>query len=90
MWIKVWQRWAHGEYKESCTYHEVEADTDIENVLDFKNQANEWSDKYRGSFYEVIQSPPEKWLKVEIEKLILIEESAIKKSKRYIELLRKM
>lgn len=69
MWIKVWVTWAWGSDKNSPDYYEVETNDDIEDVIHTVNESNEWSDKYRGAKYEVIDAPPVKWLVKEIEDL---------------------
>lgn len=66
MWIKVWQRWAHGEYKESCDYHEVSGTEDILELIQEINETHDWSDKFRGSQYEIIEAPPKKWFEKQI------------------------
>jgi hypothetical protein len=66
MWIKVWERWAHGENKEYCDYHEVVDKEDATEMIYELNLHHEWSDKFRGCQYEGVEQPPKEWLKKEI------------------------
>lgn len=69
MWIRVWQSWAHGEYKNHSTYHEVYDEDELKSLLSEFNDQWEWSDKYRGSKFEVVEFPPVEFLEKEIKRL---------------------
>jgi hypothetical protein len=90
MWIKVWQRWASGEYEDSCTYHEVEDETSIKELIEELNESHEWSDKFRGSQYRKVDAPPKKWLQTEVSNHDYAAATHTKLAKRYRKMLESM
>ena len=89
MWIKVWTKWAWGTTKNHPDYHEVNSQDEIDEQLYSMNEAQGWSDKYRGADYEIIEFPPAKFLEQEVERLERVAKYQAETAKRYKKLLEK-
>ena len=70
VYIEYKHKWASG-HEEKPAYKRIETDQLEEGnppewLLDEITKRSEWSDKYRGIDYCVVDKPPEEWIKKEV------------------------
>ncbi len=86
IWIKWWVNWAWGDTSDTPNYRllpENEVDEYFEDEVAPKFN---WSDKYRGITWEVIDKPSVKW----IEREIKYTENKLRYNQNYLETLRSL
>jgi hypothetical protein len=70
--IKYRHKWAWGvnkwEYNIICFDDSLFTDADLEEVIDYIQNDNGWSDKYRGIEYELVDSVPEDWVRAKLDR----------------------
>jgi len=67
IWAKVWTTWAWWTTKNHPDYIEVYSMNELEERLTQIDQDHSYSDKYRGTEYEIIDHPPVNILRTKIQ-----------------------
>lgn len=70
-WLKYKHKWAWG-HSQNFEYIQYVGEEDKESIRNFIldyaiHEEHNWSDKYRGINYELVDKPPDEWIKKEIE-----------------------
>ena len=70
MWLKYRDKWASG-MKTEWDYYDVGSDKQeyIDDFLTEESNKHNWSDKFRGLDYEIIDKPPKEYLVKLIDRL---------------------